>query len=48
MDELRKRQYRPTNSDLKWAQRKSDYNKRMGAMIRERIKWVMKRQSLKL
>jgi ribosomal protein S21 len=47
-DELRKREYRRTTSEIKFATNRSVYNKRMGFLIADRLKWVVRRRKLKM
>ncbi len=46
-EELRKRRYRPTTSELKLQRGQATFNKRMGSMIKDRLKWVMKRRKIR-
>lgn len=47
-DELRRRDYRKTTAELKFQAKRSTYNKRMGGLILDRLKWVVKRRKLKV
>ena len=47
-DELRKRHYRKTSAELKFEQNKAAYNKRVGVLIAQRLKWVVRRRKLKM
>lgn len=43
IDELRKREYHKSGSDLKMDRQRKAYNKRMGYIIQERLRWMTKR-----
>jgi ribosomal protein S21 len=43
IDELRKREYHRSGSDLKMASHRKGYNQRMGYIIQERLRWMAKR-----
>ena len=46
-DLARRRCFAPT-ADLRHARRKATFNKRMGALIRQRLGWVMRRRKVKV
>lgn len=47
-DELRGREYRKTSAELKFDQKKAAHNKRVGILIQQRLKWVIRRRKLKM
>lgn len=47
-DELRGREYRKTSAELKFDQKKTAHNKRVGVLIAQRLKWVVRRRKLKM
>jgi ribosomal protein S21 len=46
-DELKKREAFQPSDDIKFAKNRRVFNAKMGAKIRERLKWVMRRRKLK-
>lgn len=46
--ELRRREYRKDSAELKFESKRAAYNKRMGVLIAQRLKWVVKRRKLKM
>jgi ribosomal protein S21 len=47
-DELRGREYRKNSAELKFEQKKTAHNKRVGILIAQRLKWVVTRRKLKM
>lgn len=48
VEELRSREYRKTSAELKFDQKKTAHNKRVGVLIAQRLKWVVRRRKLKM
>jgi len=48
VDELRSRAYRKTSAELKFDQKRAAHNKRVGVLIAQRLKWVVRRRKLKM
>jgi ribosomal protein S21 len=47
-EELRGRAYRKTSAELKFDQKKAAHNKRVGVLIAQRLRWVVRRRKLKM
>jgi hypothetical protein len=47
-DELLSRKYRKTSAELKFDQKKIAHNKRVGVLIAQRLRWVVRRRKLKM
>lgn len=47
-DELRRREYRRSSAERKFAAARAAHNKRVGVLISERLKWVVRRRKLKM
>jgi hypothetical protein len=48
VDEGRKREYRRTSADVKFAAKRAAHNKRVGVLIAARLKWVVRRRKVKV
>lgn len=47
-EELRGREYRKSSAEVKFDQKKTAHNKRVGVLIAQRLRWVVKRRKLKM
>jgi hypothetical protein len=48
VQEARKREHRRTSAEVKFAANRAGHNKRVGALIASRLKWVVRRRKLKV